>query len=100
MSNTYDVIPKDAVLPIEIGAGFYSRMQELTMYHCVMHTTDENRIEKLTEANRQIEEQDIKEEWIFHYETLASFCGEIERVAKLNGLVVQKPMEEQENDQI
>jgi len=89
MTNTH--IAGDTVLPIEVSAGFYERIgraaEHLILTNC---TTPDGEIdlEKVKEANKQIETDTIKDEWLKHYETLLIFIYEFERQAELHGKVI------------
>jgi len=76
-----EVIKKDAVIQIKFREDFYQRLV------LVFKSTFEGKtVEQLQEAEKQIQEKAIKEEWIINYETMAYLIKASEEYLKANNL--------------
>lgn len=83
------MIRKDAVIPIEIGAGFYSRLQQMLSFMVKEKTEEE--IKAMQEAlNANAADP---ESWHFHYETLLSLCQALDAKARDLNLTVSVPID-------
>jgi len=85
-----EVIPSDAILPIQVATGFYSRVGQMAEYLVKTNCTIENELdyELVKYAHHQIESGKIEEDWIRHYETCLIFVYEFEKIAKEKGVIV------------
>lgn len=80
-SNKIEVIKPDAIINIKFGRDFYIR---LTM---VLQQVIENKsVEEMTEAANQIDKKEIKENWIFAYETMLYLIKAAEDYCQQNGM--------------
>lgn len=85
MSNEQvELIRKDALIPITVGAGFYARLQEVLLYIVKGKTQEE-----LSNATEQIKSGTVNEPWIKHYETMLALCQELDSQARQNNLTVK-----------
>ena len=75
-----EIIKEDALVDLKFSTGFYKRVQAM-LYH-LLGSKDSKEI---LSANEQIKNQNITEDWIFHYETLLILCKEVEKNAKEQG---------------
>jgi hypothetical protein len=76
-----EVIKKDAVIQIKFREDFYQRLV------LVFKSTFEGKtVEQLQDAEKQIQEKLVKEEWILNYETMAYFIKACEDYVKANNL--------------
>ena len=75
-----EVIKEKALIDLTFSTGFYKRCQAL-LYHLVESKDSKTVIA----ANKQIQEQKITEDWVYHYETLLILCKEVEKKAKEQG---------------
>lgn len=88
-SNTVEMIRKDAIIPIEIGAGFYARLQQL-MGSLIADKTAEEIQEITTSINEGKAEINT---CAHHYETCVVLCRAIDDQAKKLHLTVTVPVE-------
>ena len=87
--KTVEMIRKDAIIPIEVGAGFYSRLQQMLGF-MVQGKTDEE-IKAMQEAlNNGLSNP---ESWHYHYDTLVSLCKALDSKARELNLTVSVPFE-------
>jgi len=95
MENTdIKYIKPDAVVSMKVSAGYHARMMACVEFYLKSHCADSNGeidIEKLRKANEQIYNQDIKEEWVFHYQTLLISVLEFEKLVEQEGLLTTEP---------
>lgn len=75
MADKVRVIKRDALVNIEFGTEYYKRVQELVMY-LIKDLTPE----QIQDGLKQIEKQDIKDAWAYHYETLLIFASAYENI--------------------
>lgn len=87
--ETVEIIEPTAVVSIEIGAGFYQKIQQVVGF-----LITEKSVEDLKSANDQIQTGVITEEWVKQYETLLILCKEFESEAIKNGLTKTVPASE------
>lgn len=78
-------IKKDALIPITVGAGFISRLQQALIF--LLDTKTDPEIDALTQALNDKKELDG---WMLHYETLALLIRELELSAQSNGLTTEE----------
>jgi hypothetical protein len=83
MENTsVEIIKPDAVISVSISAGFYKRLQNLTIYHSTQKPAEE--MEQIIEDLKQ---DKVEDEWTEHFETLLILSNEIEEQARIQGFV-------------
>lgn len=87
--ETVEIIEPTAVVSVQIGAGFYQKIQQIVGFLIADKT-----VEDLRNANDQIQSENITDEWVKHYETLLILCKEFESEAKKNGLTKTVVMSE------
>lgn len=87
--QTVEMIRKDAVIPIEIGAGFYARLQHLLAFMVQDRTEEE--IKEMQEAlNSNVIKPDS---WHYHYNTMLSMCQALDKQAQDLKLTVSVPID-------
>ena len=80
-------IPKDALIPIQVGAGFLQRLQKALIFLAADRT--EEQIELLQE---KIQKGLVEEgSWMYHFETIQTLVSNIEQTAVEKKLTVTKP---------
>ena len=84
-----ECLKSDAVIQIKFNRDFYQRLTLLLRFTYETHTEQE-----LIEAAKQIEAKDIKEQWIFHYETMLYLVRGAEEYARNNNMTEEVSMEE------
>lgn len=87
--ETVEIIEPTAVVSIEIGAGFYQKIQQIVGFLIADKT-----VEDLKDANEQIQSGIITDEWVKQYETLLVLCKEFESEAIKKGLTKTVPASE------
>lgn len=81
----FKTVRTDALIKVDIGAGFYERMKQLLMwYH------GENDSEKLIKALEELKSREPKDEKEYHLVTIISLIAEIELKAAQQGLLEEK----------
>ncbi len=75
-----EVIPDDALIDLTFSTGFYKRVQ-MGLYF-LLEGKDAKAIQS---AHDQIKSGDIKDPWVYHYETYLILCKEVEKKAKEQG---------------
>jgi len=84
------MIRKDAVIPVEIGAGFYGRLQKMLAF--MVQDKSEEEIKALQDA---INGNNVDAaSWHFHYDTLLSLCQALDKIAREKNLTVTVPLTE------
>lgn len=88
--QTVEMIRKDAKIPIEIGAGFYARLQQMLAFQVKDKTEEE--IKALQDAinNEKVE----ADSWHYHYDTLLSLCRALDDKARELNLTVSVPIDQ------
>jgi hypothetical protein len=82
-------LPKDAVVPVEVGAGLLFRLQKLLLF--LVHDKTKEELEELKE---RVEKNDVPEDsWMFHYITIHSFITIVEHQAMTKKITVTKDPE-------
>jgi hypothetical protein len=84
-----EVIKPETLINIPMSSGYYHKIQQLLGFMIIGKS-----VEELNEAHQQISLQDIKEDWINHYETLLILAKEFENIARQEGFVMQVTQEE------
>lgn len=72
-----EIIKEDALIELKFSTGFYKRCQSL-LYHLLASKDSKD----ILAANKQIQEKNITEDWVYHYETLLILCKEVEAQAR------------------
>jgi hypothetical protein len=85
----FDVITQEAVVSVNMSAGYYRRIQEVTASFVKGKNS-----EQINGAHDQIRNQAITEDWVKHYETMLILCKEFEAMAKEQGFVKKVNAEE------
>lgn len=93
MSQTIEMIKADALMSIEVGTNGYQRLQQATLFLLHEKTGGDPSAERMADINRQINQGDIAEEWVSHYETLLTFVMTIEQAARRQGMIETHPVE-------
>jgi len=87
--KTLEMIRKDAIIPIEVGAGFYSRLQQMLAFMVKDKTEEE--IKAMQDAlNAGVS---TPETWHYHYDTLLSLCQALDSKARELNLTVSVPID-------
>ena len=87
--QTMELIRKDALIPVEIGAGFYSRLQQMLSFFVKDKTEEE--IKEMQDALNA--KTSTPETWHYHYDTLLSLCKALDAKARELSLTVTVPIE-------
>lgn len=85
----FKVLKKDALTTIRISTAFYLNIKELSFFFIKDKTQ-----EQINDAIKQIKEDKITEEWVYHYKTLFILTTEIEKKADEAGDIEEKTKEE------
>lgn len=85
----FKIIKPEALTTIRVSTAFYYNLKEL-FYFLIKDKTQE----EITDAIKQINEEKIKDEWVYHYKTLFILTSEIEKKAEEAGDMVEKTKEE------
>lgn len=85
----FKVLKKDALTTIRVSTAFYLNIKEV-LYFLVKDKTKE----QVADAIKQIKEEKITEEWVYHYKTLFILSAEIEKKADEAGDLEEKTKEE------
>lgn len=88
-AQVVNVIREDAIVSIPMSTGYYKRIQSLLNFYLEGKTKQD-----FEKAHESIKNQDIKEAWVFHYETLLILCSEFEKTAKAHNFIDEIPLEE------
>lgn len=80
-SDKIEIFKEDAVINIKFNRDFYQRLVLL-----LQSTYKEKTEDELQEAGQQIESKNIKDEWVFHYETMLYLVKGSEEYAQQNNL--------------
>jgi hypothetical protein len=72
-----DVIKEDAIVSIKMSTGYYKRIQNVIAF-----IFEGKSVKEIQNSHKAIASRDIKEPWIFHYETLLILCREFEKAAQ------------------
>lgn len=88
-TNNIHYIPKDAVIPIEIGSGYLQRLQKGLLFMMENKTPEEIEELKLQLSNNTI----VDDTWMYHYQTLISLVMAIEQAAVDKKITILKPLE-------
>ncbi len=88
-SQTVEMIRKDAIIPIEIGAGFYARLQ-----HLLAFMVQEKTEEEIKEMQEALSSKVIAPgSWHYHYDTMLSMCQALDKQAQDLKLTVSVPID-------
>jgi|688.fasta_scaffold285172_3 hypothetical protein len=87
----FKVLKSDALTTIKISTAFYLNIKE-ALYFLVKDKSKK----EVDDAIKQINEQKITEEWVYHYKTLFILSAEIEKKADEAGDMEEKTKEEVE----
>jgi len=79
-NQSISVIKEDSLIDLKVSTGYYRRLQ-LLLYSIL----DGKSAKEIKEAVQQIRNQEIKDDWIYHYETMIILCKEIETKAEEQG---------------
>lgn len=89
----FKVIDPKAVVSIKMSTSFYIRLKQ-----AVIHMVKDKSKEELEKANKQIEENNITEEWVIHLETMYILLAEFDKQASDANLFIEKTKEQMEED--
>jgi hypothetical protein len=79
------MIKHDALIKIEVGAGFMKKLQELLVYLSI-----DLSLEEIEEYKRQIESgEEFTEDWMKHVTTLSSLLKDLESKAEQQGFTYE-----------
>ena len=76
-NEVIDVIKEDAVVSIKMSTGYYKRIQNVIAF-----LIEGKSLQEVQDSHKIIASRNIKEPWIFQYETLLILCKEF---VTLNG---------------
>jgi hypothetical protein len=79
--NKIEIIKEDAVINVKFKRDFYQRLVMLLQSLYKDKTEGE-----MQEATSQIENKNVKDEWVFHYETMIYLIKAAEEYAQHNQL--------------
>lgn len=89
-SDLIPYIPKDALVPVEIGAGVLFRLQKLLMF-----LLDGRSKEELQELQDHVKERTVPEDsWMYHVHTVHLMISTIEQTAIDKKIVTYKKVTE------
>jgi len=88
--STVKMIKNDAIVPIELGAGFIQKLQGI-MFSLVEDKTQEE-IELFKTLSEKGEE--MPEPWMEHVQTLYALLAAVQESAEKNGLVFDKSVDD------
>lgn len=94
MEDQIKYIRPDAIVEMKVSAGYHAMMMSATDFLLRTFCSDGNGeidMNKLMEANKQIHDNNIQEEWIYHYKTLLISILEFEKLVEKNGLLTTEP---------
>lgn len=77
-----DVIKEDAIVSIKMSTGYYKRIQNVIAF-----LLEGKSVNQVQDSHKEIASRDIKQPWIFHYETLLILCKEFEKGAHENKFI-------------
>lgn len=81
-------IPKEALIPVKIGAGFLQRCQKMLMFMLIDRTPEE-----MEELKQHLTANTVPEDtWMYHYQTIQGFVMSVEQEAIDQHISVLKPM--------
>jgi hypothetical protein len=84
------MIKHDALIKIEIGAGFMERLQKILFYFATQATPEE-----LEEYKKLLEnKQELTEDWMEHLTTLTALIKELETKADEQGFSYESDLDE------
>lgn len=87
--QTVEMIRKDAIIPIEIGAGFYARLQQLLAF-----MVEDKTEEQIKEMQQALNSNAVNvDSWHYHYNTTLSLCQALDKQAQELKLTVTVPMD-------
>lgn len=84
-----EIIKPETLVSIPMSSGFYKKIQDVLGFLIVNKKSEE-----LNNAHNQISEQNIQDEWVFHYETMLILAREFEETARKDGFIVKVTQEE------
>ncbi len=89
-TQNVEMIRKDAIIPVEVGAGFYARLQQMLAFMVKDKTEEE-----IKEMQDAVNSGKINpESWHYHYDTLLSLCQALDKKARELNLTVSVPVSE------
>jgi hypothetical protein len=91
---TIKMINKDALIPIQIGAGFVQKIQS------VLLTLVNERTEQELEAYQKhvTEQQDLPEPWMEHMHLLIVILSELDKAAEAGGFTSERSVDDVINE--
>ena len=81
-SELIDVIKEDAIVSIKMSTGYYKRIQNVIAF-----LIEGKSLQEVQDSHKIIASRNIKEPWIFQYETLLILCKEFEKAAHENKFI-------------
>ena len=85
-NNEVHYIPKDALIPIDIGAGYLERLHKMLVF--LLHDKTKEQVE---EFNTLLKSNSIPEDtWMYHYHTIQTFIVMVEDIAIKKGITTIK----------
>jgi hypothetical protein len=85
-------LPKDALVPVEIGAGFLFRLQQLLVY--LIHDKSKDELEELRVRLEKNDLSNIPEDsWMYQYQTIQLLVSSVEQTALQKKITVTKASE-------
>jgi len=81
-SELIDVIKEDAIVSIKMSTGYYKRIQNVIAF-----LIEGKSLQEVQDSHKIIASRNIKEPWIFQYETLLILCKEFEKAAHENNFI-------------
>jgi hypothetical protein len=81
-NEVIDVIKEDAVVSIKMSTGYYKRIQNVIAF-----LIEGKSLQEVQDSHKIIASRNIKEPWIFQYETLLILCKEFEKAAHENNFI-------------
>jgi hypothetical protein len=93
--STIKLLKKDAIIPVQIGAGFIQKLQSMLMSLVDERTEQELEIFKKLAENGQ----ELSEPWMEHVQLLMILLNEIDKAAEANGFTYESSVDDAINQQ-
>jgi hypothetical protein len=84
-----EIIMPSAIVEIKMSTGYYQKVQQIVGFFVKGKSQEE-----MQSAHDQIQNQNITEDWVSHYETILILCREFEMRAKEQGFIKAVSIEE------
>lgn len=92
MSQTIKMLKKDAVIPINVGTGFFQKLNSMLIYLVEQQTEEEIKLfETLVKENKE-----LPEPWMENMHTLIALLSELEKSADANGMMYDKSVDDED----